>query len=185
MVIQNKTVLSGEEVYQSLLKASKKNYRFKFIFCAVLAVISVVILLLSMVSSNQADNLVIGFAFLIITVLYLLVTLISFFRIPAKLRKTNESILQQGIQNDFTFKEESFSLITHSADKTEKYEYTYSNLNKIVELEEVILFNLSATEIFICKKNGFKTPKEMDVFFYGLSKHKIKVKKKMKQKSSE
>ncbi len=185
MVIQNKTVLSGEEVYQSLIKASKKNYRFKFIFCTTLAVISIVILLLSMVSSNQADNLVIGFAFLIVTVLYLLVTLFSFFRVPAKIRKTNASIIQQGMQNDFTFKEESFSLITRSGDKTEKYEYSYTNLNKIVELDEAILFNLSATEIFICKKNGFKTPKEMNVFFYGLSKHKIKVKKKFKQKSSK
>lgn len=185
MVIQNKTVLSGEEVFQSLLKASKKNYRLKFILCISLTVISIAILLLSLVSSNPADNLVIGFAFLIITILYFLVNLISYLRIPAKIRKTNKVILEQGMQNDFTFKEESFSLITRSADKQEKYEYPYSNLNKIVELDEIILFKLSATEIFICKKNGFQTPKEMDVFFYGLGKHKIKVKKKLKQESSK
>lgn len=184
MVIQNKTVLSGKEVYSSLLKTSRKAFMSKFIFTGVLTLIGLITVILVLSTNNATDSLVIGFMFLTIAILYGAMALISFGRLPSKIKKQNFEIVQNGMINKFTFKEESFQLTTVSGDKSEKYEYRYEELKKIVEEDQQILFYLSASTMLFCKKDGFSTPKEMDVFFYGLSKHKIKIKKKLSEKEA-
>ncbi len=184
MVIKNKTILNGQEVLHSILKASKKNYISKFIFSAFIILIGVVITFIA-ISMKQADSMTIGFMFLIIGVLYFLMNVISYSRLPKKIQKNSKEAVSNGMINEFTFKEESFQLLTRIGTQTARFENKYDELYKIVEYDDEIIFMLTKSDLFICKKSGFSSPKEMDVFFYGLAKHKTKIKKKLTPEPSE
>lgn len=184
MVIHNKTVLSGEEVYNSLIASSRKNYFSKFAFSFALVLVGAAIAFISFFI-NQSDSMTIGFLFLGVGVLYTLMTLISYFRLPAKLQKNNSEVIANGMINNFTFKEESFQLHSLIGTHTAKFDFKYEELYKIIEYDETIVFMLSKSDLFICKKECFASLKEMSVFFYGLSKHKIKIKQKLSKPSAK
>lgn len=184
MVIKNKTILNGQEVFNSLLKASKKSYISKFIFSAFILVIGTVIVSIA-IPMKQTDSITIGVMFLMVGFMYFLMNIISFFRLDKKIRKNSNAVVTSGMTNEFTFKEESFQLTTRIDNQTARFENKYDELHKIIEYDDEIIFMLTKTDLFICKKSGFSSPKEMDVFFYGLAKHKTKIKKKLTPEPSE
>ena len=179
MVVKNHTVLTSEEVYKSLLAAARKSYLGRFIFASALAVFGIIIVIVVASSGNATDTLVTGLMFLIFALIFALINTISFIRLPKKVAKRNSDVIEGGMINDFVFKEESFSLSSKIAGKVSKFEGKYNELNKIVEEDKQILFVLGQTETIVCKKSGFASPKEMNLFFYGLSKHKTKIKNKL------
>lgn len=179
MVIRNKTILEGQEAFQTLVKTTKKSFLPKLIFTAVLAVIGLIILILSLTASNLANYITIGFMFLIIAILYGLMHLLAFLSVSKRLRKQNTELLTYGIENQFTFKEESFQVVSRVGQQTVKNEFSYLELKKIVEEDDQILFYQAMNNAFVCKKSGFSEAKLVDVFLFGLAKHKIKVQKKL------
>ncbi len=180
MVITNTTNLSAEEALDSLVKVSKRNFYSRFIFASFLAIAGILIVTIVSLNGNGTDTLVLGFMFITFGLIFFLMNFISILRIPKNVKKKNADILENGMENQFIFKEESFHLTIKIGSKATKLESSYDVLRRIVEYEDRILFMLSNTEIFICKKDGFSSPKELEQFFYGLSKHKTKIKKKIK-----
>lgn len=179
MVIKNTTVLSGEEVKKSLIKITKKNYYKRFIIVGILAIFGTLILMLSMNNDALSNPFTTGFLFLGFAMVFAIYNCISLAFISRKVVRKNGIVTTAGMTNNFTFKEESFQLIVKINSSSSKIEMPYSNLKKIINLEDRILFMLSASDIFIAKKDGFSSSKEVDIFFYGLQKHKIKVKNKI------
>ncbi|MDE7385493.1 MAG: hypothetical protein K2M84_07030, partial [Anaeroplasmataceae bacterium] len=55
----------------------------------------------------------------------------------------------------------------------------YNALKKIIEYDDKICFIIGENDFYICKKENFASKKEMEIFFYGLAKHKTKIKKKL------
>ena len=169
------------KVYKSLLSIARKGYLSRFIFAAALAVFGIIIVIVVASTGNGTDTLVTGVLFLIFAFIFVLINIISLIKLPKKIAKRNSDVIAAGMVNDFVFKEESFTLSSTIAGKTSKFTGKYNELNKIVEEENQILFVLGQTEIFVCKKSGFENPKEMNIFFYGLSKHKTKIKSKLEK----
>lgn len=180
MVIKNTTVLSGDEVKSELVQISKKNYYTRYGLVAILAVFGVIILILSM-NSGAADTMMTGYMFFGFAIAFAIYNTISMTQIPKKVVKKNGYVTTSGMTNFFTFKEESFQLAVKMGTDTAKYEMPYTNLKRIVRLEDRILFMVTSTDIFVAKHDGFPSAKEVDVFFFGLQKHKIKVKDKRKK----
>ena len=180
MVIKNETVLTGEEVFTFLVKSTKKTFYSKFIFIISIGLIGLFIIISSLLTETTIDSLVIGCIFLFFDLLLLGMNVVGYIRVPKKIKINNQDVTELGMINNFTFKEQSFILAVTIGSRTTKIESEYKELSKIIEKDDRILFMLTNTEAFICKKSGFASLKELELFFYGLDKHKIKIKKKIK-----
>lgn len=179
MVVKNETRLTANEAYDSLIKITRKNYRSRYIFFLFIMIFGIIIVTVSAINKNSTDTMVIGFIFMIVAILFLAMNITTILRTPKMVKKKNSNIEPDGILNSFTFKEESFLLNITIKQKVTRLDLPYTSLKKIIEYDDKIIFMLSSTEIFICKKDGFKSSKEMEVFFYGLAKHKTKIIKKI------
>ncbi|MDE5715454.1 MAG: hypothetical protein K2I42_04900 [Anaeroplasmataceae bacterium] len=179
MVVRNETKLSAKEAYDSLIQITRKNYYSRYIFFMLVFIFGIVIVSVSAFNKNATDTMVIGFIFIIVAILFVAMNVTTILRTPKMVRKKNAEIEANGVFNSFIFKEESFLLNININQKITKLDLPYTSLKKIIEYDDKILFMLSPTEVFICKKDGFNSLKEMEVFFYGLAKHKTKIKKKL------
>lgn len=178
MVIKNTTVLTNEESIQEIAAFGRRYYYKKYIFPCVLAVLGGIAIAVLASQGNGVDVMVIGIAFLVLSLFLVGLNTYSVLTIAKKTRKRNPKIAEFGMIHQFTFREESFSLQVKIGDTTSKVEYPYVNLKKIVEYDDRFCFIVGDMDFYTCKKTGFASLKEVDVFLYGLSKHKIKVKKK-------
>lgn len=185
MVIKNTTILSGEEAIEDITRYAKKYYLRKFIFPIILAVFGIIIVSIVAASGNSADTMVIGFLFFSFAIALILINTYSIFTMEKRTRKKNPQIVENGITNSFTFKEESFSLHVKIGNKVSKLDYFYKALKKIVEYDDRIIFIITDNDFYTCKKANFSSLKEMEIFFYGLSKHKIKIQKKLSQEKKD
>lgn len=174
--------LSKEEAVASLVKISRRNYAFRFIYPLILLVFGIVILILSLQNSDQYLS---GSVFIVLAGLIAAYNAYCMIRLPHQVVKKNKELAEYGMVNEFTLKEESFSLVSKIGDQVSKYTAEYQQLKKIVEEDDVLLFMVSSTDVFIAKKDGFQTKKELDIFLYGLSKHQIKVKKRKSKSASK
>ena len=178
MVIHNSTVLKPEEALESLIKISKRNFLNRYIYSGFLLVFGILIIIMSFTEENFVQSLSIGGVFFVIAAAFLIYNFVSIKKLPVTVQKKNPEVAELGITNIFTFKEESFFVKCQVGKKETKFESKYSDLSKIIEEDDRILFMVNQTDVLICKKDGFKSGKELDLFFYGLSKHKIKIKDK-------
>lgn len=182
MVIHNESILTADEALESLKKISKRNYIAKYIYSILLFILGISIIVMSFFEDDMVQSLSIGSAFIIVGVGYIVYNTISIHNIPKNLAKKNPDIVEFGITNSFTLKEESFSLVCAVGKRKTKHEFKYNQLSKIINEDDKILFLVSSSDVVICKKDSFKSRKEMDAFFYGLAKHKIKIKDKTKKR---
>ncbi|MDE7263460.1 MAG: hypothetical protein K2N64_02195 [Anaeroplasmataceae bacterium] len=179
MVIKNTTILTNEESIQEIAAFGRKYYYKKYIFPGILAILGCIAIAVLASQGNGIDVMVVGIAFLILSLFLIGLNTYSVLTVVKKTRKRNPKIEEFGMIHSFTFREESFSLQVKIGDSTTKVEYPYLNLKRIVEYDDYFCFIVGDMDFYTCKKSGFSSPKEVDVFLYGLSKHKIKVKKKL------
>ena len=132
MVIHNNTYLSPEEALDVLEKVSKKNYSYRYVYALLLFIFGIAIMLLSFTEDDFTRSLTIGGSFFGIGVLFLIYNIISIKRIPKEIKKSNPLVLEDGIVNEFIFKEESFSVKCKIGSINNKYEYKYNELSKII-----------------------------------------------------
>ncbi|MDE6660378.1 MAG: YcxB family protein [Anaeroplasmataceae bacterium] len=185
MVIKNTTHITGEEAIEIIVNYSKSYYYKKYIFSVIMAVLGSIIIGIVAAQGNSIDTMVIGILFLSFAVILALINTYSIFTLKKRTHKKNPNLVEHGMENAFTFKEESFLLQVKIGDKVSKVEYPYNALSRIIEYEDQIYFVLGDNDFYVCKKDSFKSPKELEVFFYGLAKHKTKIKKKLtKEKKS-
>lgn len=178
MVIKNTTIYTGEEVVEEIVHFGRKSFYKKFIFPSILLILGAIVVLITF-QSDSRTSLMMGLLFLIFSCILILMNVISIITLRKRTKKKNPELLKFGMKNDFTFKEESFILLVTIGTKTTKLEYFYKDIKRIIEYDEKILFLITDADFYSCRKDTFHSPKELDVFFYGLEKHKIKVKKKL------
>ncbi|MDE6414266.1 MAG: hypothetical protein K2K48_02530 [Anaeroplasmataceae bacterium] len=179
MIIKNITSLTGEEAIEEIAEFSKKYYYKKYIFAGILAILGAIVIGIVAAQGNSIDTMVIGILFLSLAVVLVLINTYSIFTLKKRSMKKNPQIMQHGMHCTFTFKEESFSLQIKIGDKITKVEYPYNALQKIIEYDDKICFIIGENNFYTCKKENFSSLKEMEIFFYGLAKHKTKIKKKL------
>ena len=185
MIIKNTTILTGEEAIEELSKYSKVHYMKKFIFPSILLFLGILVIIIVSRQENATNTILLGTLFMSFAAVLALMNFISILTIKGRTKKKNPKLMECGMKNAFTFKEESFILHVSVGEETSKMEYPYKNIKKIVEYDSEILFWITDNDFYICKKDFFASKKEMDVFFYGLEKHKIKVKKRMTKTKEE
>lgn len=181
MVIHNETTFTSEEAIAELISISKKYYIKRFYFPIVLALFGIIILIIVSLEGNKTDTYIIGSIFLVLSLVFVILNIISLIRVPKLVKKKNPDIEAYGMVNSFVFKEESLFITVKVGSSVRKQESSYAQLKKIVEYEDRINFIMHTNTMHICKKSGFKNQKEMEVFFYGLSKHNTKIKKKIRK----
>ena len=179
MIIKNTTVLTGEEAIHETAVFGRKTYYKKFIFPSILMVLGVIVIIITF-QSDSRTSLLMGALFLVFSSFLCFMNLYAICTIKKRTKKKNPKLLELGMKNEFIFKEESFSLCVTVGTKSSKLEYPYQNIKSIVEYEDKILFLISENEFYSCKKDSFASQKELDLFFYGLNKHQIKIKNKLK-----
>ncbi|MDE7161947.1 MAG: hypothetical protein K2N65_04225 [Anaeroplasmataceae bacterium] len=179
MIIKNTTHFTGEEAVEEISKYSKKVYYKKFIFPSILFVFGIIAVIIVAQQDNPANTFLLGALFILFAGILFLFNLFSLLTIKKRTCKKNPKLVEFGMKNEFTFKEESFTLHSSIGEETTKMEYPYMNIKKIEEYDTEILFWITDTSFYSCKKDAFPSEKELDVFFYGLEKHKIKIKKKL------
>lgn len=181
MIIHNTTILKPEEALESLKKISKRNYLTRYIYSGFLLIFGILIMIMSFTEEDFVQSITIGGVFFAIAAAFLIYNFVSIKKLPQTVAKKNPEVAEQGITNVFTFKEESLIAKCFVGGHESKFEGKYVELNKIIEEDDRILFMVNSTDVLICKKDGFKNEKEMSLFFYGLSKHKIKIKDKKRK----
>ncbi|MDE6241672.1 MAG: hypothetical protein K2M08_04520 [Anaeroplasmataceae bacterium] len=179
MIIKNVTYLTSEEAIEEIAEFSKKYFYKKYIFSGILAILGGIIIGIVSAQGNSVDTMVIGILFLSFAAILTLINTYSIVTIKKRVKKKNPKIVEYGMLSTFTFKEESFSLQVKVGEKVSKLEYPYNALKKIIEYDEKICFIIGENDFYICKKENFASKKEMEIFFYGLAKHKTKIKKKL------
>lgn len=184
MVISNVTKFSGEEAIEEIAEYARKYYYKKYIFSGILAILGAVVIAIVAAQGNSIDTMVIGILFLSFALILILINTYSILTIKKRTYKKNPQIVQHGMTNSFIFKEESFSLSVKIGDKVSKVEYPYGALKKIIEYDDKICFIIGDNDFYTCKKDSFSSTKEMELFFFGLAKHKTKIKKKVSKDRS-
>lgn len=175
MVVQNVTKLSGDEVLNLLIRVSKPVYYKRFIYGGVLCIFAIVIYVLTFFAGNATNSATIAALFFSLAMVFMIFNLFSLIRLPKTIRKQNRNATSIGMVNRFVFKEESFKCTTEIGVESSKFEYAYLDLKKIIVEKEIILLKISSSDVIFVKKEGFSSLKEMELFFFGLSKHQIKV----------
>lgn len=177
MIIKNLTILTGEEAIIDIITAQRKAYAKKYIFAVVLLILGLFAITILAIQGNGIDAMVVSLLFIFLGLIFAAINTYNILTLRKKTIKNNQKILEYGISYTFIFREESFSLIIKSGSTTNKMEYSYFDLKKIIEREATIDFVFADNNYYSCKKDSFTSPKELEQFFYGLSKHKIKFKR--------
>ena len=180
MVIRNITKFEKKEIKQSLLDENMWDFTKRFALLAVFFLLGLFILIFNINNSQDSLNYTLGIGFMAFAVF-------SFFYHSYKLTKNKKNMdkdfeyeFTHGIIYEYTFHEEKFGLTIRVGDKVSKTEAFYKNLKKIINYNEYIVFIIPGVQAYKCKKANFITPKEEELFFYGLKKHGIKIKDKLK-----
>ena len=129
MVVTNETNLTGKEVEKILMRAYKRTEINKLYMAVVLFVAFIVLISSGYAMENQLyisvgyGSLVLSFA-LVLYYYYLIKTA------PKKLKKNNNVEIQSGVKYSYTFKEQSFQVISKSLSGSRKGNYKYDQIKR-------------------------------------------------------
>ncbi len=179
MIINNVTTLSGEEAINELVNVERKSYFKKYIFTALLTFLGLSLVIYIAIAGEKIDSIIVGILFLIFGSLLTIINTYYILSMKKRIIKKNPLLLNNGLIYSFIFKEESFTVNVIISKENKKLEYSYKELKKIYEHDGSVYFILIDNTYYRCKIDSFKNKKELEQFFYGLSKHKIKYKRKI------
>lgn len=180
MIATNKTVIDKEKSFKDLVNRTRKQHLYKSILIP-LIFIGGIIILVNGLKNYDEDSIATGIAGLIIGLIYVIYNLITFLRIPKKVYKQNKIVCDYGMTYEYKFKEHSIMVSCIQFDKTNKLEYKYDSIKKVVEFDDRYEIVLKENFILFIYKNGFD--KDMEQFFIkNLSINKKKIKDKTKKK---
>lgn len=179
MIVYNKTELTKEEAFESLVKETRGSYFYRFILGAIVTICGIGILLVGYIQADT-DYITVGYLFLVFGLLYFLMSIYAIVKAPKKVYLKNKEICEKGITYNYTFKEQSFEVLVQTSERKNKLPYKYFDLKGIKEFEDKYQFNLKSRLILYVKKSGFENQKMEEFFRKNVTKNKIKIKNKMK-----
>ena len=180
MIATNKTIIDKEKSFKDLVNRTRRQHIYKSILIPLIFA-GGIIMLISGLNSSEEDSIAAGIAALIIGAIYLIYNLITFLRIPKKVYKQNKIVCDYGMTYEYKFKEHSILVACIQFDKTNKLEYKYDSVKKVVEYDDRYEIVLKEDYILFIYKNGFDN--DMEKFFVKnlkLNKKKIKDNRKKK-----
>ena len=177
MIVENKTYVSKEHIYSKIKTNFNKRIYVKYIYIFLLIIIGIAVIIMAIRNGSPLDSIIIGCLFLICSLIFLYINIKNMLEVPKNIEKKFSDFIKFDNLNCFFFKEESMSLNIIINNKNYKLEEKYCNFKRIIDYNNVILFIPKNSEYFyVCDKDGFKNKKELELFYYGLRKHKIKIK---------
>lgn len=179
MIVYNKTELTKDEAFESLVKETRGSYFYRFILGAIVTICGIGILLVGYIQ-DDTDYITVGYLFLVFGLLYFLMSIYAIVKAPKKVYLKNKEICENGITYNYTFKEQSFEVLVQTSERKNKLPYKYFDLKGIKEFEDKYQFNLKSRLILYVKKSGFENQKMEEFFRKNVAKNKIKIKNKMK-----
>lgn len=180
MIVKNTTKFVREEIKQSILEENNWTFMKRLIVALLFFVLGLLMTIFNLNSSQDSLPLIIGIGCIAYAIFSSLMNFFKLMKMKKNIDKDFEYEFTHGIIYEYTFHEEKFGLIIKVGNRTSKVEEFYKNLKKIVNYPDIIVFVFSTGDAYKCKKENFKNPKEEELFFYGLKKHKIKVIDKIK-----
>lgn len=178
MIINNVTTLSSEEAINELVNVERKSYLKKYVFTALLTILGLIVVIYIAIAGEKIDSIIVGILFLIFGIFLTFINTYYILSMKKRIIKKNPLLIDNGLTYSFTFKEESFIVNIIIGKESKKLEYSYKELKKIYEKDGSIYFILIDNTYYRCKIDSFKDKKELELFYYGLSKHKTKYKRK-------
>ena len=182
MVIKNKTIFDGQEVKETILKDNKITFFKKVLITFSFLILGIFITIFSVKEDSETLYLTFGIGLILFSVLSFSYNLVKYLKMKKKVDIDFKYEITHGIIYDYSFHEEKFKLTIKVGDRTSKMEAFYKGLKKIINYDNEIVFVVSSGNSYKCKKCGFVDKKQEELFFYGLSKHDIKVKNKIQNK---
>ncbi|MGM9969360.1 MAG: YcxB family protein [Anaeroplasma sp.] len=175
MIATNITEITSEEAIKILCISTRKNYLKKYILSIVLMVCGIPVTLVGYFN-DQTFQFTMGTLFIAISIVYTIINSISLVKIPKYVMSQNEDICKNGVIYEYKFKEQSINVVCKSANKTNKLNYEYSDVKKIVEEEDKYILYLKEYMILYVYKSGFENKKMEEFFVINLQKNKKKIK---------
>ena len=185
MVIKNITKFDGKEIKKSIIDENMWNFTKRMMVIALFLLAGLFIFIFTFNNGKDSLLLTMGIGFMLFAVFSLLYNLFKLYKMKKNVDKDFEYEFTHGIVYDYSFHEEKFNLTITVGERTSKMELFYKQLKKILHYEEVIIFVLRTNDAYKCKKIGFESPKQEELFFFGLNKHQIKVTDKRKQNKGD
>lgn len=179
MIVSNTSYIDADLAYKTLYKTSKKSLANKFLFAILMLILGIPLIIMGL-TLNQSLYTMVGSMFSAFGVAYIIVNVINLIKLPKKIKKSNEEVCQNGITYLYKFKEQSIHIECKSNNKTSKADYSYNNLKKVNEYEDLYEFVFSSNEVMYILKSGFENKKMIDFFIKNLTLNKKKIKNKIK-----
>lgn len=174
MIVENTTVLTGDEAHKMMVKSSKPIELYRIIL---LALITSCGLFMAINGAITKDNTyaTFGSIFVALAIVYIISIFISKKRLPKTVYEKNKEVCDLGIKYTYKFKEQSIMLKCETPIKSFKIEYKYSEIKKVLEFDDGYQLNLSTDQILYVKKDGFESPRMIEYFIKNLSINKKKI----------
>ena len=180
MVIKNKTVFNSEEVKKSIINENRLTLLRKMIIVVVIFIMGILITVLSL-SKDDSIYFVLGLGCMLYSVLTVITNSIKLNKMNKRVDEDFKYEITNGVIYEYSFHEEKLKLNIKVGDRSNKSEIFYTNLKKIVNYKDVIVFVVAAGNSYKCKKIGFTDKRQEELFFFGLKKHDIKIVDKSEQ----
>jgi len=182
MLVTNTTHLTGSEVEKVLVKAYKNTQlsKVEFYFFFLIAGLTLVIFGYAM---NHQLYKITGFGSLAISVgiFFLWFHLIK--SAPKKLMQNNGVEMQSGVKYDYTFREQSFQVISKSLSGSRKGNYKYDDIKRVYINLDSYLFKMRDNHYMVVKNEGFESDRMISFFDKDLEINKVKITDKRPKKN--
>ncbi|MGL4949537.1 MAG: hypothetical protein ACRC5M_04070 [Anaeroplasmataceae bacterium] len=159
MTINNTSVFTSEELLKFSKKATLRQSRRSYISCAVFATLSILLFLafsfnteLQLISMSAIFCAFIASCIFVYQVVVLLVV--------RKNLKSQSEVYKNGFTYEFTFTETFFNIKSISEETSYTAKQNYSSLYKVLGLDDSIVIYLSNANVFVAKKDGFKSEED-------------------------
>ena len=182
MVINNKTVLSGDEATLMLSQSAAKEFKSRYLFIILVLACGVFTLIIGMISYSSLFT-VFGASIAALAIAYFIFTLIQVKKLPKKVILNNKEICENGVSYDYNFKEHSvtlFATIPNTNSKPKRSDIKYETLNKIYEFKDLYELRFSEGKILYVYKSGFESDKYEEIFRKNIQTKKLKIKQRFK-----
>lgn len=174
MIVDNTTILSGDEAHKMMVESSKPVELYQIILLVLIASCGLIMAINGAITED-ITYATMGSIFVAIAIVYTISIAISKKRLPKKVYENNKVVCDLGIKYIYKFKEQSVMLKCETPNKSFKIEYKYSEIKKVFEYNDGYLLKLSTDQILYVKKEGFENPKMIDFFIKNLTINKKKI----------
>lgn len=175
MIVKNTTIISKEEVLKTLISSAKKESLSKYMLSIIILLCGVGVLI-SGLSQSNTTYIVVASAFLAFGLAYIIMTTVSFIRIPTRIKKQNPDMVNNDIKYNYVIKEKSITATILNMGKKIEVNYKFEDIRKIYEEETRYQIRLKDNQVLYIDKNTFETEQGEKFFLRDIEINKTKFK---------